>query len=58
MTEYTYETDILIVGSGSAGLWAAHSIKQKNKNVKVLMVDKGPENWGGLWLALVEIWIL
>lgn len=48
MTEYTYETDILIVGSGSAGLWAAHSIKQKNKNVKVLMVDKGPENWGGL----------
>ncbi len=48
MTEYVYETDILIVGAGSSGLWAAHSIKQKDKDVKVLVVDKGPENWGGL----------
>ncbi len=48
MKEHLYETDILIVGSGSAGLWAAHSIKQKNNAVKVLVVDKGPENWGGL----------
>ena len=48
MTEHIYETDILIVGAGSAGLWAAHSAKQKNKDAKVLIVDKGPENWGGL----------
>lgn len=47
-TEQKYETDILIVGSGSAGLWAAHGIKQKNRDVKVLMVDKGPQDWGGL----------
>ena len=48
MMERIYETDILIVGAGSSGLWAAHSIKQKDKDVKVLVVDKGPENWGGL----------
>lgn len=47
-TEQRYETDILIVGAGSAGLWAAHSIKQKKEDVKVLVVDQGPENWGGL----------
>lgn len=48
MMERVYETDILIVGAGSSGLWAAHSIKQKDKDVKVLVVDRGPENWGGL----------
>lgn len=48
MKEYTYESDVLIIGSGSAGLWAAHSIKKKDPSVDVLMVDKGPKNWGGL----------
>ncbi len=48
MTEHVYETDILVAGAGSAGLWAAYSAKKKNKDVSVLIVDKGPENWGGL----------
>ena len=48
MKEHIYETDLLIVGSGSAGLWAAYSAKQKNKDINVMIVDKGPENWGGL----------
>jgi len=46
--EICYETDALIIGAGSAGLWAAHSIKKKNKNIRVLLVDKGPASWGGL----------
>ena len=32
--EICYETDALIIGAGSAGLWAAHSIKKKNKNIR------------------------
>ncbi|MFP5527861.1 FAD-binding protein [Peptococcus simiae] len=43
-----YSTDILIVGAGSAGLWAAYSAKKKNPDVDVLICDKGPKNWGGL----------
>lgn len=50
MMERVYETDILIVGAGSSGLWAAHSIKQKNKDVKVLIVDRGPRKLGGTYV--------
>lgn len=46
--EKEYKTDVLIVGSGSAGLWAAYTIKKENPDIEVLLVDKGPENWGGL----------
>lgn len=46
--ELRYETDILVVGAGSAGMWAAHGIKKKNKDVDVLVVDKAGANWGGL----------
>ncbi|MDO5785779.1 MAG: FAD-binding protein [Eubacteriales bacterium] len=51
MQEKQYKTDVLIIGAGSAGLWAAHSVKVQNPDTNVLVVDKGPENWGGLMSA-------
>ena len=40
------KTDVLIIGGGFAGLWAA---RQAARHVKdVLIVDKGPRDWGGL----------
>lgn len=51
MSEKRFDTDVLIIGAGSAGLWAAHSAKVQNPDTKVLLVDKGPANWGGLMSA-------
>ena len=39
------ETDVLILGGGVTGLWAA--IKAKEHVEKVTIVDKGPQDWGG-----------
>jgi succinate dehydrogenase/fumarate reductase flavoprotein subunit len=39
------ETDVLIIGGGVAGLWAANRAKETLANV--LVVDKGPLDWGG-----------
>jgi succinate dehydrogenase / fumarate reductase flavoprotein subunit len=39
------ETDVLILGGGVTGLWAA--IKAKEHVEKVTIVDKGPHDWGG-----------
>ena len=39
------ETDVLIVGGGPSGLWAANRAKEFVENV--LVVDKGPKDWGG-----------
>jgi len=39
------ETDILVIGGGPAGLWAAN--RAANLGQKVLIVDKGPAEWGG-----------
>ena len=41
------QTDVLIIGSGPAGMWAARTIKENSPNSEVVIVDKGPENWGG-----------
>lgn len=41
------ETDVLIIGGGSAGMWAAKVIKERLPDSQVLIVDKGPEKWGG-----------
>lgn len=41
-------TDVLIIGGGSAGMWAAKRLKEKNASLDVLIVEKGPEEWGGL----------
>lgn len=51
MREQNIDTDILVIGAGSAGLWAAHTAKVQNPENRVLLVDKGPENWGGLMSA-------
>jgi succinate dehydrogenase/fumarate reductase flavoprotein subunit len=39
------ETEILIIGGGVAGLWAAN--KAKEFVDRVTIVDKGPKDWGG-----------
>lgn len=43
-----FETDLLIIGGGSAGLWAAYRAKEIDEKLDVLIVDKGPADWGGL----------
>lgn len=42
---HVLETDVLILGGGLSGMWAARKAKNYVKNV--LIVDKGPLNWGG-----------
>lgn len=42
------KTDVLIIGGGSAGLWAADHAKELDPSLDVLVVDKGPADWGGL----------
>lgn len=42
------ETDVLIIGGGSSGLWAARRFKELMPTRDVLIVDKGPRDWGGL----------
>jgi succinate dehydrogenase / fumarate reductase flavoprotein subunit len=39
-------TDLLVLGGGLGGLWA--SIEAKKYVDNVLIVDKGPLNWGGI----------
>lgn len=39
------ETDVLVIGGGVTGLWTA--IKAKEYIEHVLIVDKGPRDWGG-----------
>ena len=40
--------DVLIIGGGSAGMWAAKRLKELQPELDVLIVEKGPEEWGGL----------
>ena len=40
------ETDVLVIGGGFSGTWAAIKAREHVRNV--LMVDKGPRDWGGL----------
>lgn len=43
------DSDVLIVGGGIAGLWAANRAKEYVDRVTV--VDKGPRDWGGIGSA-------
>ncbi len=40
------ETDVLVVGGGPTGFWAANRAKEFAERVTV--IDKGPKDWGGL----------
>lgn len=42
------DSDLLVIGCGSAGLWAAMRFTELEPDKKVVMVDKGPRDWGGL----------
>ena len=42
------ESDLLIIGGGSAGLWAAKRFTELMPEKSVVIVDKGPKEWGGL----------
>lgn len=48
MNTHVIDCDLLVVGGGSAGLWAAHRFIEAAPDKKVCVVDKGPEDWGGL----------
>lgn len=49
MSKYNVlESDLLVIGAGSAGLWAAHRFNQLLPEKTINIVDKGPANWGGL----------
>ncbi len=41
-------TDVLILGGGSAGIWAARQAKLEHPELDVLIVDKAAQDWGGL----------
>lgn len=43
---FSFETDVLIIGGGFSGSWAAMTARSHAENV--LIVDKGPRDWGGL----------
>lgn len=47
-TSHVVESDLLIIGGGSAGLWAAKRFTELMPEKKVVIVDKGPKEWGGL----------
>ena len=48
MKTRTITADALIIGCGPAGMWTAKRMKELNPNSDVLIVDKGPDLWGGL----------
>jgi len=43
---HVLQTDVAVLGCGLSGLWA--SIKARDYVEDVLIMDKGPMNWGGL----------
>ena len=47
--DHHIKADVLIIGGGFSGLWAAISAREHVENV--VLVDKGPADWGGLGTA-------
>ena len=48
MNMHHITTDVLIMGGGSAGLWAAYRCSELAPEARICVVDKGPRDWGGL----------
>lgn len=46
LNPWMLNADVLVVGGGFAGMWAAKKAREHVENV--LVVDKGPRDWGGL----------
>ncbi|HJA79529.1 MAG TPA: FAD-binding protein [Candidatus Desulfovibrio intestinavium] len=46
MNRHHIATDVLIVGGGSAGLWAACRCSELAPEARICIVDKGPRDWG------------
>ena len=49
---YQYTTDLLVIGCGFSGMWAA--MRARDFLGDVLVVDKGPRDWGGEAGALLS----
>jgi precorrin 3B synthase CobZ len=47
MSQPPASTDILIIGSGNAGLSAALSAAETNPTLRITVIDKCPESWAG-----------
>ena len=47
--DHHIKADVLIIGGGFSGLWAAVSAREHVSDV--VLVDKGPADWGGLGTA-------
>ena len=47
-TTHQLTADVLIIGGGAAGMWAAKRIKEEAPDTDVLIVDKSAADWGGL----------
>ena len=43
MEKKQLETDVLIIGGGSAGMWTANRLKELQPEKDVLIIDKGPK---------------
>ena len=48
MNTIKLKPDVLIIGGGSAGMWAAKRLKERDPSLDVLIADKGGDKWGGL----------
>lgn len=48
MNTIKLKPDVLIIGGGSAGMWATKRLKERDPKLDVLIVDKGGSKWGGL----------
>lgn len=47
-TDTAVSCDLLVIGGGSAGMWAAHRFAELMPGRSIVIVDKGPRDWGGL----------